>query len=207
MLRHKIAKMLTHKKSAWELIESIPESPEQKKIDKEISVIEKNYEKIKTKKSNHKENTTKSSKQKKYNKKKKSTNYKRNVSSNYGKNAGKIWNKLNNNGPLNQSSLLKETDLSSNDFYAAIGWLARENKIYKDSNSYRLGNTNLTNEIGENAGRLWRMLDSEGKANLSSICEYTDMKIKDVYLAIGWLSRENKIKLIHNNKQIYYKLA
>ena len=125
---------------------------------------------------------------------------------NYGWNAGKIWNALNKYGSLNQPSIIKDTKLSLNDFYTGIGWLARENKIYKDMRSYKLGDTNLTNELGENAGKIWGLLDSQGQANISSITKSTDMKIKDVYSAIGWLSRENKVKIIRKNKRMIYEL-
>ena len=126
---------------------------------------------------------------------------------NYGRNAGKIWNALDKYGPLNQSSIFKYTKLSSNDFYTGIGWLARENKIYKDMKSYKLGDTNLTNEIGENAGMIWKLLDSQGQANIYSITKSTNMKIKDVYSAIGWLSRENMVKIICKNKRVIYELT
>jgi len=206
MLKFKIGKILKNKKSAWELIENIPDTPEQKKIDREIASIEREYKDKNNKKINY---SSESSSLKIPSKNKKNTKrktYRKNIKI-YGKNAGKIWNELNTFGPLNQSSILKDTKMSHNDFYIAIGWLARENKIYKDTNFYKLGYTNLTNEIGENAGKIWRLLDSMGQANISSIYKSTDMKIKDAYFAIGWLSRENKIKLVYKNKQIIYKLT
>jgi hypothetical protein len=125
----------------------------------------------------------------------------------YGRNAGKIWKAINKYGPLNQSSIIKYTKLTLNDFYTGIGWLARENKIYIDKKSYKLGDTNLTNTIGENAGKIWKLLDTKGKSNASSISKSSDIKIKDVYSAIGWLSRENKLKMIYKNKQIIYELT
>ncbi len=206
MLRFKISNILKNKKTAWELIENIPETPEQKKIDREIVAIEKKYENKKIKKVNHNKKTSPTSKIRKDNIKKKSKSQCRNIKT-YGQNAGKIYNELKNRGPLNQSSIIKDTKISLNDFYIAIGWLARENKIYKDTKCYKLGNTNLTNEIGENAGKIWRLLNSQGETNLSSIYKSTDLKFKDAYSAIGWLSRENKLKLVYKNKQILYKLT
>ena len=67
---------------------------------------------------------------------------------------------------------------------------------------YKLGNTNLTNEIGVNAGKIWKLLYSQGQANISSITKKIDVKLKDVYSALGWLSREDKIKTNFKNKQI-----
>ena len=48
---------------------------------------------------------------------------------NIGNNAGLIWNALNANGKMTETKLKKETGLASADFYAALGWLAREGKL------------------------------------------------------------------------------
>ena len=48
---------------------------------------------------------------------------------NIGNNAGLIWNALNANGKMTETKLKKETALASADFYAALGWLAREGKL------------------------------------------------------------------------------
>lgn len=46
-----------------------------------------------------------------------------------GENAGLIWNTLETKGEMQISKLKKTTELSVEDFYLALGWLARENKI------------------------------------------------------------------------------
>ena len=48
---------------------------------------------------------------------------------NIGNNAGLVWNALNANGKMTEAKLKKETGLASADFYAALGWLAREGKL------------------------------------------------------------------------------
>ena len=48
---------------------------------------------------------------------------------NIGNNAGLIWNALNANGKMTETKLKKETALASADFFAALGWLAREGKL------------------------------------------------------------------------------
>ncbi|MBQ3207508.1 MAG: winged helix-turn-helix domain-containing protein [Bacteroidales bacterium] len=48
---------------------------------------------------------------------------------NIGNNAGIIWNALNANGKMTETKLKKESGLASADFYAALGWLAREGKL------------------------------------------------------------------------------
>lgn len=48
---------------------------------------------------------------------------------NIGNNAGLVWNALNTNGRMTETKLKKETALAGADFYAALGWLAREGKL------------------------------------------------------------------------------
>lgn len=130
----------------------------------------------------------------------------RDITKNFGQNAGKIWISLNTFGPQNESSLIKNSKLSLKNFYAGIGWLARENKIHKDGILYKLGDTNLTNTIGENAGKVWRVLESKGQVDVSSIAKVTQTTIQDAYSALGWLAREDKIKTTGKNKQLKFKL-
>lgn len=47
-----------------------------------------------------------------------------------GNNAGILWNMLNAQGVKTEvAKLKKESSLSETDFWAAIGWLAREDKL------------------------------------------------------------------------------
>ena len=48
---------------------------------------------------------------------------------NIGNNAGLVWNALNSNGKMTETKLKKETGLASTEFFAALGWLAREGKL------------------------------------------------------------------------------
>lgn len=50
-----------------------------------------------------------------------------------GAHSGIIWNLLNNNKRWEYCDLKKESGLSDRDLNAAIGWLARENKIQFES--------------------------------------------------------------------------
>jgi hypothetical protein len=49
-----------------------------------------------------------------------------------GTNAGCIWNALHENGAKGVKELKKLTKLTEKDIYAAIGWLAREEKLIFD---------------------------------------------------------------------------
>ena len=111
----------------------------------------------------------------------------------FGKSAGKIWKTLHEKGPLNEKYLLNYSKLSKDEFFIAIGWLARENKICKNDDTYRLDTSNLDFLIGNNAGKVWNTLNQYGKTEVEKIGNLTNLENPDVYSAIGWLARENKI--------------
>jgi hypothetical protein len=83
--------------------------------------------------------------------------------------------------------------LTEDEFYGAIGWLARENKIRKEKRTYKIGETNLTSEIGANAGRVWDVLKKRSDVDIIGICQLSKVQKRDCYSALGWLARENKI--------------
>lgn len=53
-----------------------------------------------------------------------------------GKNAGIVWDTLNNNEHWDYQDLKNATGLSDRDLNAAIGWLAREDKIDFDMDTH-----------------------------------------------------------------------
>lgn len=129
----------------------------------------------------------------------------KNVINSFGRNAGKIWTTLNGYGSLSKNILVKKTRLKENDFYAGVGWLARENKICKNGSKYELRETNLTGKIGVDAGKVWNALYSWGDIDVSTIAKIAQIERRDVYSALGWLARENKIRA-SKGKQINYGL-
>ena len=46
-----------------------------------------------------------------------------------GETAGKIWNALEGTEGLTQKQIKKATKLNDKDFFLAIGWLLREDKV------------------------------------------------------------------------------
>jgi len=124
-----------------------------------------------------------------------------------GQNAGKIYTELSKYSSLQQINLIEKTNLNDHDFYFALGWLARENKIRKDDETFALGETNLTSKIGVHAGRVWESLHVSGELDISSIAQSTHLEEKDVYAALGWLAREGKIaeqKIVPAQHQVPY---
>jgi transcription initiation factor IIE alpha subunit len=123
-----------------------------------------------------------------------------NVIEEFGWNAGRVWRALDSRGPLTEDQLMEETNLKPKEISAAIGWLARENKIRQDGDLYKLDETNLTVKIGENAGKIWRLLFAEGELNTRYISEALNMEEKEVQSALGWLAREGKIQIRRTRK-------
>ncbi len=111
----------------------------------------------------------------------------------FGESAGKLWSVLNEKGPQPVTKLKKNSGLNHSELLRAVGWLARENKIRKHESKFLLGETNLTDHIGSNAGKVWKALDIWDEAHLSSLMHLTRLSEEDIHAALGWLARENKI--------------
>jgi len=92
------------------------------------------------------------------------------ITDKFGKNAGKIWSTLNKRGPMGREELVRITRLKDREFYTAVGWLARENKICREGEEwYKLENTNLTPEIGNNAGKIWNVMSVWGEVDVPTM--------------------------------------
>ena len=111
----------------------------------------------------------------------------------FGNSAGKVWELLNSEGPQTQKKIIDKTKLKENELYCAIGWLARENKISKENTKYLLGQTNLTDKIGKDAGMVWKILNMWGEVDLNSISRLAKISENDIFTAVGWLAREDKL--------------
>lgn len=119
----------------------------------------------------------------------------------FGENAGKVWEALNCKGPLSETKLLTMTMLDERELQAAIGWLARENKICKNGTVYKLGQTNLTPKIGNDAGKLWGVLQQKGETDVQTLARLAHMDVTETFSALGWLAREEKIATKVEEKQ------
>lgn len=61
--------------------------------------------------------------------------------------------------------------------------------------------------IGENAGKIWKLLSDSGQLSVSGIKKAADMKDKDLYMGLGWLAREEKVKFDMKRNQLLVELA
>lgn len=57
-----------------------------------------------------------------------------------------------------------------------------------------------TDTIGMNAGLVWNALNDAEAMGLKQLKKVTKLKEKELYAAIGWLARENKIDIQTNPK-------
>jgi hypothetical protein len=119
----------------------------------------------------------------------------------FGWNAGKVWKILNTKGPLKEEALRQTTKLNGDELWTAIGWLAREGKICRENNMYKLGQTNLTPKIGTDAGKVWNTVAKQGEVDISTIAKLTQISEVDAYQALGWLAREDKVQCQKNRSK------
>lgn len=120
----------------------------------------------------------------------------------FGRNAGIVWNILYKNNLLTDLELIELTSLREYEIYIAIGWLAKENKIKKNGKYFKLDETNFGYDVGKNAGLIWKFLSKVGDSDIDNLLLKLNIDEKDLYLAIGWLARENKIKIKKNMYKI-----
>lgn len=120
----------------------------------------------------------------------------------YGEDAGRVWQVVNEKLSVDEQTLKLTTMLDGEEFYAAIGWLARENKIKKTNNIYSLDASNLGEDIGANAGKIWKILDIWEEADIQTLKKLADTSDEEIYLSLGWLAREGKID--KNDQNRYY---
>lgn len=64
----------------------------------------------------------------------------------------------------------------------------------------------LKSVIGTNAGLIWQYLDTNGGCPTSELVKNLKMNEKEIHMALGWLSRENKIAFYEKEKIEYVYL-
>lgn len=61
----------------------------------------------------------------------------------------------------------------------------------------------LKSTIGENAGLIWQLLNKETEKLIRDLQKQSCLTVNDFNMAIGWLSRENKIHFLQNENELY----
>jgi len=62
------------------------------------------------------------------------------------------------------------------------------------------------NDVGINAGVIWRLLSEKKELSIIEIGELTNFREPFIFLALGWLLREDKIIFFEKNGVGYVRL-
>ena len=53
----------------------------------------------------------------------------------------------------------------------------------------------IIHKIGETAGRIWRTLEQQGQLRLPALKKQVPVPESMLYLALGWLAREDRVEI------------
>lgn len=65
----------------------------------------------------------------------------------------------------------------------------------------------MKEKIGNDAGKIWKTLDEQGPKGVKELKKLAKMTDKDIYAAIGWLAREEKLTFEQKEDDLYLILA
>ena len=64
----------------------------------------------------------------------------------------------------------------------------------------------MIQSIGDTAGKVWKFLIEKGEANLSQLKKRVKADPNLILQAIGWLAREDKLRIEKNGRYVTYSL-
>lgn len=64
----------------------------------------------------------------------------------------------------------------------------------------------VNTEVGLDAGRVWQLLSERKVLSVRKIGEMTSWRESHIYLALGWLARENKVRFSDQGGMMYVEL-
>ena len=64
----------------------------------------------------------------------------------------------------------------------------------------------IISQVGETAGEVWRLLNSEGPQTFAQIKKKSRGTDEILRFAMGWLAREDKIEIIQEKKNLRIQL-
>lgn len=62
------------------------------------------------------------------------------------------------------------------------------------------------NDVGTDAGKIWCLLSERGILSIRKIGEMTHYRESLIFLALGWLAREDKIRLFEKSGVLHAEL-
>lgn len=63
----------------------------------------------------------------------------------------------------------------------------------------------MFNKIGENAGAIWNALQN-GALTMKALKKATKLKNDELFLALGWLAREDKLNVVEGEEDVTISL-
>ncbi|MDR0682393.1 MAG: winged helix-turn-helix domain-containing protein [Dysgonamonadaceae bacterium] len=64
----------------------------------------------------------------------------------------------------------------------------------------------MKEKIGNDAGRVWNVLNEEGTKSVKDLKKLTKLNDKEIYASIGWLAREEKLVFDLQETDLYLSL-
>ncbi|MDL2223004.1 winged helix-turn-helix domain-containing protein [Bacteroidales bacterium OttesenSCG-928-M11] len=64
----------------------------------------------------------------------------------------------------------------------------------------------MKEKIGNDAGRIWNLLNESDAKSVKELKKALKMNDKEIYAAIGWLSREEKLECEKKEDDLYISL-
>jgi hypothetical protein len=65
----------------------------------------------------------------------------------------------------------------------------------------------MKEKIGDDAGLVWKVLDAQGAKSVKELKKATKLTDKEIYAAIGWLAREEKLAFLQEEDDLFLSLA
>jgi hypothetical protein len=65
----------------------------------------------------------------------------------------------------------------------------------------------MKEKIGLDAGNIWKVLDAQGVKSVKELKKATKLVDKEIYTAIGWLAREEKLIFRQEENDLFISLA
>ena len=65
----------------------------------------------------------------------------------------------------------------------------------------------MKEKIGYDAGNVWKVLDAQGNKSVKELKKVTKLNDKEIYAAIGWLAREEKLIFQQEEIDLFISLA
>lgn len=65
----------------------------------------------------------------------------------------------------------------------------------------------MKEKIGNDAGLVWKVLDAQGVKSVKELKKATKLIDKEIYAAIGWLAREEKLVFQEDDGDLFISLT